>query len=986
MVFVKLTFQYWRKHKKRMLTLAAVTILGAVALCLVTLFIRSEKSLVLNQELDILGNYDAVFYELEQTDIEKISEYENVSRCGYYRELGYVGNGEGPRYKVISFPDDQSIDLYHMSCTEGVYPASDKEVAIDINTAKELGAVPKPGQKVELQLFDLDKKEVITEEYVISGVFEASAPDVYGGFHRYPSAAVEQYDVPAVCLSDKRSELFESSIVTVFIQTDGDVATLADDIAGLEFSQLKAWNVPVGRTYAYSYVMGIADHMERQYGELTMDSLMLAIKEGNVWKDFYSSVLVPLFGILICIIIIVSVFGLVRSLLLDRSEEIAILRSIGMEKRQVFVYLFLELLALITFFCGIGILLGTGAHYLLIMGMNTLYKVNIPFGTRVSDYVASVTVSPWQYTILVMEISSILAIVFPLWRMVRMTPIAVMQKRFARKRRRAGKHFLDFSRCSWEKLLGEHIHFYDLFVFIIIAVVMCACFLGYNYFRALSELNNVEYASALKESGLKKWDYAASKSTLSDPYRFLVENHHDYGIDEKAYQSFADQSYIKKSFARMVNRSTRLSYESNESVMPEFLNMRTSSASEDTYENALYEAEDAMIKEIGYSSEEEIYALPSIGVTEPELETLSRYVREGTIDAEKIKNGEEAVLVIPSEMEQFITDVHVGDVLPLSDIALTEEEETYNLGHILPSDYKSPVYEKNVKEPESGKMVKMTSYAFGNRKNIETKVGAIVVLDKKKLLKRYTVPYDEIFPGKTLDIEMGKKVENPYTLSLVCLPQTFESWELPDKLFTEVKFSLREGADVSDANECWYQIISKSNRVSFQSSYEIREKMQTETRNTMLICYMMLFVLIVMGIFSVGIRFYSNIKLKSQTIARLRALGMPLSWVEKMIIRQNVLYPFLGAFLSVIPVSLCQRFFIYIRDQIESGVWDGITLGTVPWWSYIPFRYDLFGYHPIQTLMLLVVILLLLILMATLPQIFYLRKQIISEGLDTHSF
>ena len=987
-MFLKLSFRYWKKHKKRVFTLATVTILGAVAVCLVTLFIRSQKSLVLNQELDILGNYDAVFYELEQTDLPKISEYKNVSKCGYYRELGYVGNSEEPKYKVVSFPNGQSADMYHMSCTEGDYPQSDNEVAMDINAAKELGIVPKPGQKVELQLFDIKQKEITTEEYIISGVFEAAATDVYGGFHRYP-VSIEQYDVPAVFLSDKNSELFHSTIVTAFIQTDGDVAALANDIAGSDFSQLKGWDVPMGRTYAYSYVMGIADHIAGQYGELTIDSLLLAIKEGNVWKDFYSSVFVPLFGILICIITIVSVFGLVRSLLLDRSEEIAILRSIGMEKGKVFAYLFTELLVLITLFCGIGILLGIAAHYLLVTGMNTLYKVHIPYGFHVSGYVASVTVSPWLYTLLVMELSSILAIVFPLWRMVRLTPVAVLEKRFALRKRKSKKHFSDFSKCSWGKMLSEHIHFYDMSVFTIITVVMCTCFLGYNYFRALSELNNVEYTSTLKESGLKKWDYVASKTNLADSYEFQVENHHDYGIDEKAYQKFADSSYIKDSFARMVNKSTRLSYKNKKSSgLPDFLSMRTYSASGDAYENALYEAEDAMIREVGYSSEEEIYALPSIGVTESELEKLSPYVKEGMINAEEIKKGKEALLVIPSAMEQSVANAfHVGDALPLSDIVLTGEEETYNFGHFTPSDHKSPVFEKSIKEPESGRQVRLSSYAFGKRKNIETKIGAIVVLDKKKLLKRYTVPYDKVFSGEKPDLPTDKNRKKLYTISLVCVPQTFDSWQLPDRLFTEANFSLRSGADRSEVNERWYQIISQSKGVSFQSSYEIREKIQRDTRNTMIIYYMMLLVLIVMGILSVGIKFYSNIKLKSQTIARLRAVGMPVSWVERMILRQNVLYPFLGAFFSIIPVSLCQMFFIYIRGHIDSGAWDGVvTSGTVPWWHYIPFRYNLFSYHPVLTLVLLVLGLMFLILLATLPQIFYLRRQIISEELDTHSF
>lgn len=162
--------------------------------------------------------------------------------------------------------------------------------------------------------------------------------------------------------------------------------------------------------------------------------------------------------------------------------------------------------------------------------------------------------------------------------------------------------------------------------------------------------------------------------------------------------------------------------------------------------------------------------------------------------------------------------------------------------------------------------------------------------------------------------------------------------------------------------------------------------MQTDTRNTMLICYLMLFMLVFMGIVAIGIKFYSKIKLQSQTIAKLRALGMPLSWLERMIISQNIIYPFIAAVVSVIPVSLCQMLFLYVKNKIDSGAWDGITGDEIPWWHFVPFRYNLFGYHPVLVLSLLTGAFLILILFATIPQIFYIRKQSITETMDTDSF
>ena len=109
-------------------------------------------------------------------------------------------------------------------------------------------------------------------------------------------------------------------------------------------------------------------------------------------------------------------------------------------------------------------------------------------------------------------------------------------------------------------MINRHIHFHDRSVLIIMSIMSCAAFFGYNYFRSYSDFRNSEYRSELTESGLGYWDFTAEKNNMARPYVFLIENHHDYGIDPNTYQSLAQSDFMENAFARMVNKSTRLVY------------------------------------------------------------------------------------------------------------------------------------------------------------------------------------------------------------------------------------------------------------------------------------------------------------------------------------------------------------------------------------------------------------------------------------------
>ena len=112
----------------------------------VALLIRSEKSLVLDEGLDDHGNYDLILYEMDQSMLQTLAEIPEVDCTGCYYEMGYAGTpGSKTVYKVAAYADQQSEELYHMTCIRGGYPRNDHEIAVDSSTANALGIAPYPG-------------------------------------------------------------------------------------------------------------------------------------------------------------------------------------------------------------------------------------------------------------------------------------------------------------------------------------------------------------------------------------------------------------------------------------------------------------------------------------------------------------------------------------------------------------------------------------------------------------------------------------------------------------------------------------------------------------------------------------------------------------------------------------------------------------------------------------------------------------------------
>lgn len=980
-VLMKISFQYWKKHKRRFFTLALSIIMGTAALCCSSLLIRSEKNAVLSQQLDYCGDYDVIIYETNAEITETISNLDGVEDLGFYYELGYASlPGGNQKYKTAAYRDEKSAELYHMSCIRGNYPVNENEIALDIETAKSLGIAPYPGEQIELALYDLEKQELCSRSFMISGIFVLSNKESYGGYYRYPG---EGYVMPTVLMYAEMNQVFGSNLITTFVQVTEETAKEA--IAALDIPQGSQWltmDTFWRRTDAYSYVLGTWTTLVQDYGDYSLNSIFQAMKEGKVFKDFYSNILMPLFSCLILVIVMISVAELIRNVLKDRTEMIAILRSLGLSAAGSGIYLIIEFLLLTILLSLAGLAVGMGCHSLIIMLLNHIYNMRMTTGFHVSEYVATVTYNPYILPFVVIGVSVLGAVLIAVVRFSRVSPIMIFQGYLDRQSRKLHKK-IDSAhpiRKGWMPLLNESIRLHDTSVIIMTIVVMSTAFFGYTYFSALADKENTGLKSELENNGLGNRDYLAKKSSDIYNFNFNTENHHDYGVSAEALLEFAENEFVESAYGMIVNISTRLSYsleavtETMESLLAT-VNLRNRSPSEDELENAMYEGQEAFMEAVGYYAEESVYAAPTVGISQELMLQLNDCLIAGELDWDRIQCGEEVVIAVPERFSSAAKEVFViGDELPLSDIVLSEEEDLYDFGHILPADVAEPVYIKKV--ISDGIEIEYSEFAFGYRQDVQTKIGAVIAIPEDAEAAGY---HDFIYELVYQDLQ-------DYPVIILCGgSNAFQSWGLPDSLYTKVSASIKDGYNAEQADIAWYGFMSHASGMSTSSVSEVKMKMQNNTHKVMSLYYVIIIMLIVIGMTAIGISLYSRIRMSSTKIAYLRAIGMSLSQITMMILRQNIFYPFIGAVCAIIPVGLCQCFFYYIIWFTSST--DMVVVEyRLPWYSEIPYWYNLFSYHPAATLTVLTLVMMGLIFLVTIPQILYVKRQRIVEDLEKISF
>lgn len=985
----KISWKYWRCHGARFLTLALSVMLGAAALCSAALLLRSEKTLVLEEEFDDLGNYDIIMYEMDASVGQTLAEQPEVEGMGCYYELGYAGVPEEETvYKTAAYADMQSQELYHMSCIRGRYPEGEQEIAVDSSTASALGIAPYPGETIRLSLYDWNGQVLGEQEFVVSGIYDVVWEGNQYGYKRYyPETGDDEYEVPLIIMSPVINDIYNSRLITAYIQ----VADASDGYAAIEKATegKTPWKFMVsdmGRQRAYEYILGAGEVVSYRYGDLNLQNLQQAIRDGHVLRDFYSSILIPVISGLILVVIVLALTSFLRSLVRDRLEQIAILRLQGMTAMGGGAFLMIDLLVWVAVFTLLGLAVGSGLHVGLISGVNALLQLRLPLGFVCNEYVQAVTVNPYGYAAGVMAVCTILSVVLSVWQVVRKTPICLLQEPHRRKgmKKAAGKKRKE----SWQALSDQALMLHDSSVLFMVIILMGTAFFGYTYFRALADKNNNELNIILEEQGLGQWDYVAEKPDSIDWFGTNAESRHDCGLEPEAFRNLLQHSGVTDSYGMIVNASTRLTYPQGTEgdAVLELLSdssIRHFIPSEEEYANACYESELAVLQAMGYSPEEGIYEVPTVGIPWEQMAELESCLAAGELNREKLAAGEEVVVAVTAENREAALEAFpIGSTLPLSDVLLSTEEDACSFGSGSQVHISEPVYAKDVMMPpmlegEEAVEVNLKAYAFGHRVDIDTRVGAILVLEDPELIQRCMVTKSEVYPRGT----------EAYGVNLLCLEgDAFAAWGLPDRRYTKAGIRVENSFAMEELDRDWYRLIADGNGVKSYSSLNIRTDMDAGRNRVMCIYYAVMFMLILVTMCAIGMQLYAGIRRRSMDIAYMRAVGLSMSQLARVILRQNIFYPIIGAVCAMIPAALCQCFFFYIRQNLSGSTVIIAADETLPWWFNIPYRYNLFGYHPLLTLLLLFLLVVLLMAVVTVPQLVYIRRMQVVEDLEKVTF
>ena len=57
---------------------------------------------------------------------------------------------------------------------------------------------------------------------------------------------------------------------------------------------------------------------------------------------------------------------------------------------------------------------------------------------------------------------------------------------------------------------------------------------------------------------------------------------------------------------------------------------------------------------------------------------------------------------------------------------------------------------------------------------------------------------------------------------------------------------------------------------------------------------------------------------------------MSVGQLTYLVLRQYIYYPLIGIMFSIVPVAVCQEFFDYIAEMVDSGKWEGQSMDGVP--------------------------------------------------------
>jgi hypothetical protein len=518
----------------------------------------------------------------------------------------------------------------------------------------------------------------------------------------------------------------------------------------------------------------------------------------------------------------------------------------------------------------------------------------------------------------------------------------------------------------------------DISTTLIVTIVMSAMFFGYLYFDAQTKVSNYGYQQELDNAKLNGLEYLAQKDFNPASCGTVQLNRHGEGVTTGFLERLKNcDRDIRYSIEAKSTKAVYTGSEDNADITKALAGCDITRGVLDY----LYDLNERSLNHQGYKHGELLFNIPTVGIGETELDALSPYLVEGVIDKEALSSGEEALILETDSGTQ--NPFHAGDIIPMTDVMIDDETvENFDFSSgLVPDGYEPHFYyhytnpDGTPEEAPDGTVKQWPGYGFGYRKDYKVRVGGVLKITDETLKEFY---FSEPLAG-----DCG--------FNFVCLDSAFGRWGLPDRNYTKVGAAPANENDAKAFDKLWFEVMGNSTGMKSVSTADIREKIRNVTATNMNTFYAMIIVLVALGLFGIVNTVNLRVRKQSQTFAMLRAVGMRNADLKKLIVRQNLRYPLIGALFCWIPVAVFEALRAYINHMIDIGVYT-LDVATVngryyfPWYWDFPTMYNLLEGPVIMTFLLTVLGMIIIMTLASVMPIRWLGRQNIAETIRSDDF
>lgn len=856
---------------------------GTMAMTVGVFFARSTSQTNLENNLDYYGNYDIVVPLIEKEELQRLFEREDIAQCETILNGGTCKTKYSARVRFGAMESPGAQELFHYEPEKkGRYPAAVGEICGYRSSFEAMGVAPVLGNRLELELYDVEGDYVETREFTIVGVLN-DQKDIYGESYRtmehismmsFIGLTLDDIDFPQMFLY--KEDIPENYTTTAIARCT------PDSVPWYVETELRKDGIGACYNYRLAAYTMVAQIDAKTENEL-YDRVDLA------YKDFYSSTVIPVFMGIVLLVSFISIYGVMKAAMLERQRQLGLLRSLGMSKCQVMKTLLGEAFLFDAVGVTAGYALGILVYAVYLQVINSFGNIYIYSAFHADPAAKAVSLNPYLYPWLLGIVFSVPAVIIPLVKGCRMSPNEMLFPEKAAEITRKG------SGVKPHRMIGKIVGMKrnrDKGVVLLIFITSWTFVFGAAFMLGKSDSDNSTVMGRLNEVSKVDADYYVGKDFSNKEVGNLQYNRHDMGVSKEDMHVLREGEDVAELLAVMRLPGVQLLYQ--ESTIPE--NLREALSKLDTVHNVgeglgelFYKSKIAK----GYSEEDLMYGLPCVAIDDDLLESLEQYVVSGELDIEGLRNGSKIAIVEYPDAE-MTNPYAVGDQVSLTDAVIFDPYvEAFDFSHgEVPLGYAPTFYYDDT----DGLRTHSPGYAFGEKVVFDAEVCAVLYIGDEYLGQRL---YAESFVSnerRTGYISPG--------YNIICSVEAPSKWGLPDRCYTDVYVNLKSGADLDRFETLWYTVIGRSGDVINISQSAVKRKiLMTDLSNVVLFASMIVLVILA-GCFGMVNAYHFAVNKNMHNIQILRAVGMSRRMMISSYVRGMFFLPLIAAVTSIIPVGI----------------------------------------------------------------------------------